>query len=280
MNDWMTAATIMTSLALAFGVLLALAYRFLKVEEDPRLDEVEEMLPGTNCGACGQPGCRAFAEKLVLTEVTPGQCTVSNPEAVESIAGYLGVEAGFVEKQVARLHCAGGEGSVRNLAEYRGIPSCRAAVLVNGGGRACQWGCLGLADCEVVCDFDAIHMSATHLPVVDADACTACGDCVEVCPLNLFTLEPLAQKLVVQCASPLRGEAARSVCTVACDACERCVLDAPPGVLEMVNGLPVIKRPDQTTMECTFRCPTGAIQWVEGNQFNFENKSLQRKSNG
>jgi len=268
MRELLTACAVMSGLTLVFGCVLALAYRFLKVEEDPRLEEVEEMLPGTNCGACGEPGCRAFAEKLVTSGTTPGRCTVSTADAVESIAKYLGVEAGYGEKRVARLHCAGGEGSVRNLADYQGIQSCRGAIVVNGGGRACHWGCLGLGDCEVVCEFDAIRMNEEHLPVVDVEACTACNDCVEVCPLNLFTLEPVSQKLIVQCASPLTGEPARQVCAVACDACGRCVLDAAPGTLEMVNGLPVIRQPDRTAQECTYRCPTGAIQWVEGNQFS------------
>ena len=280
MNEVLVAGSIMTGLALFFACLLALAYRFLKVEEDPRFEGVEEMLPGTNCGACGEPGCRGFAEKLVGRLLTPGRCTVSSPDQVERIASFLGVEAGFVEKRVARLHCAGGKGSVRNLAEYQGIQSCRAAVIVNGGNRACNWGCLGLADCEGACDFDAIRMNGEGLPVVDVDRCTACNDCVEACPLDLFTLEPVSQKLIVQCASPIAGEEAREICHVACDACGRCAMDAEPGVLEMVNGLPVIRKPGQTTMDCTFRCPTGAIQWVEKGQFDFALGHSEKSNHG
>lgn len=274
MTELLTAAVIMTGLALFFAVLLAVAYRYLRVEEDPRIEQVEAMLPGTNCGACGEPGCRALAEKLVGAKLAPGICTVSSPEGIENIAAFLGVGAGFVEKRVARLHCAGGEGLVRNLAEYRGVSSCRAAVLVNSGGRDCTWGCLGLGDCDVACTFDAIHMNEMGLPVVDVDKCTACNDCVEVCPLDLFTLVPLSQKLVVQCASPMVGEAARRMCAVACDACARCVQDAEPGVLEMLNGLPVIRRPEQTAINCTFRCPTGAIQWVRASQFQYSETEM------
>ncbi len=263
----LTAAIILSVLAIIFGTILAIAYRFLKVEEDPRIDTLEEMLPGTNCGACGTPGCRAFGESLLVGENIPAQCTVGSPEEIGSIAHFLGVDAGSVEKIVARLHCAGGEGFVHRLAEYKGIKSCRGAALVNSGGRACVWGCLGLGDCEVVCDFDAIRMNDEALPVVDVDKCTACNDCVEVCPLDLFTLEPLSQKLLVQCNTPQTGEAARIACAVACDACGRCVLDAPDGVLEMKNGLPVILEPDKTNINATFRCPTGAIQWLEGGQF-------------
>jgi Na+-translocating ferredoxin:NAD+ oxidoreductase subunit B len=261
------AGGIMLGVGLTFGIVLAVASRKLKVEEDPRIDDVEGMLPGSNCGACGQPGCRAFAECVVSGQVAPSACTVSSPEGIGDIAAYLGVDAGSREKRVARLHCAGGKSATRRLADYRGLPSCRAAFVVNGGGSACVWGCLGLADCEQACTFDAIRMNDEELPVVDVDKCTECGDCVDVCPLKLFTLEPLDQPVVVQCKSPLSGETAVQACAVACDACGRCALDAPRGAIEMKNGLPVIQDPARCDASCTFRCPTGAIQAVHGKQF-------------
>lgn len=261
------AGQLMAGLGICFGTVLAVAYRFLRVEEDPRIETVETMLPGNNCGACGQPGCHAFAEKLIEGAAQPANCTVSDPEGLTSIATFLGVEAGQVDKRIARLHCAGGKGFVGELARYRGITSCRGAVLVNGGGRTCVYGCLGLADCAHACDFSAIQMNAQGLPTVNPDTCTACGDCVEVCPLDLFHLEPLAQKLVVQCSSPLTGERATQGCAVACDGCSRCVADAGDGVLSMVNGLPQIQIAEATSPEATLRCPTGAIQWVEHQQF-------------
>jgi H+/Na+-translocating ferredoxin:NAD+ oxidoreductase subunit B len=262
-----TAGGIMFGVALTFGVILAIANKKLRVWEDPRIDDVEKLLPGSNCGACGQPGCRAFAEAAVVGRVQPSGCTVSNAEGIARIAAYLGVEAGTQNKRVARLHCAGGKSSVKRLAEYRGLPSCRAAYVVNGGGRACSWGCLGLADCERACSFDAIRMSDEELPVVDVDQCTACGDCVEACPLALFSIEPLANEIVVQCSSPLAGREATQVCAVACDACGRCALDAPRDAIVMKGGLPVIQDPASCDLKCTLRCPTGAITRVEGAQF-------------
>jgi Na+-translocating ferredoxin:NAD+ oxidoreductase RNF subunit RnfB len=265
-SEVLTSASIMLGITGFFGVVIAVAHRFLHVEEDPRIEQVTRMLPGTNCGACGQPGCQAFAEVLVSGDAAPGKCSVSTAGAIESIAGFLGVEAGFEEKHVARLHCAGGKSSVRTLADYHGLTSCRAAYLVNGGGRACGWGCLGLADCERACTFDAIRMNDEALPVVNVEGCTACGDCVDACPLDLFTLEPISTRAIVQCSCPLTGDLARSICRVACDACGRCAVDGPAGAIEMVDGLPVVREPSQTSEECTYRCPTGAIRWVEGEQ--------------
>jgi electron transport complex protein RnfB len=267
LSEIATAGGIMFGVALTFGVILAIANRKLRVYEDPRIDDVEKMLPGTNCGACGRPGCRAFAESVVTGALQPSGCSVSSADGIAAIADYLGVAAGERNKRVARLHCAGGKSSVRRLADYEGLPSCRAAFVVNGGGRACSWGCLGLADCERACTFDAISMNREALPVVDVDKCTACNDCVEACPLDLFTIEPLSNPIVVQCASPLAGAEATTVCSVACDACGRCALDAPRDAIVMKGGLPVIQAPERCDIKCTLRCPTGAIQEVTGAQF-------------
>lgn len=269
MTNVLLAALIMGGLGGFFGLVLAVANRFLKVEEDPRIDRVEGMLPGSNCGACGQPGCRAFAEALVTGHAQPGGCTVSSPDGVEAIATFLGVDAGEQVKRVARLHCAGGLGRARDMADYEGFESCRAAALVGAGGKKCSWGCLGLADCAVVCEFDAIRMNEDRLPVVNPDACTACGDCVDVCPRDLFDLMPIDQHLIVQCRAPLAAEEARAICAVACDACGRCAQDAPKGLIRMQNNLPVIDRESgiAETPDATVRCPTGAIRWVAGEQF-------------
>jgi Na+-translocating ferredoxin:NAD+ oxidoreductase RNF subunit RnfB len=187
MNSLLTAPAIMTGIGLFFGTVLAVAHRLLHVDEDPRIEATNDMLPGTNCGACGQPGCLPFAEKLVAGEVEPGQCTVSTDETIEMIAEFLEVDAGRAEKLVARLRCAGGHRQAHQIAEYRGFEGCRAAAVVSGGGKGCAWGCLGLADCERACTFDAIHMNANGLPQVDTVKCRACPDCMAACPRDRAT---------------------------------------------------------------------------------------------
>jgi ferredoxin len=172
-------------------------------------------------------------------------------------------------KRVARLHCAGGRAQARQIAEYEGHDTCRAAAIVSGGGKGCSWGCLGLADCERSCDFDAIRMNANGLPVVDFDKCTACGDCVEACPKDLFEILPVDQPLLVQCRIPLAGEEATALCSVACDACGRCAADSS-GLLKMIGNLPVLDplATAEPRPEATYRCPTGAIRWVPLGQFD------------
>ena len=253
---------------MVFGALIALAHSRFRVFEDPRIDAASELLPGTNCGACGSPGCRAFAEGLVAGEQQPANCTVMGPDGIEDIAQLLGVAAGETNRRLARLLCAGGQDVAVQAAEYRGFASCKAAASVAGGGKGCTWGCLGLADCELACDLDAIHMGYGQLPIVTPERCTACGDCVDACPKDLFVLMPVEHHLIVQCKSELEGEEAEGVCEVACNGCGKCALDAPEGLIDMVDGLAVIDytKHELENSDATKRCPTGAIAWVESAQ--------------
>jgi len=262
-------ASILGGVGLFFAVLIALTNKKFRVWEDPRIDVVASLLPGANCGACGQPGCRAFAEALVGATQSPAGCTVASPELREDIAAYLGVEVGQAAHRVARLLCAGGRDVALERADYRGLGTCKAAAAVAGGGKGCVWGCLGLADCAVVCDFDAIWMNDVDLPVVVPERCTACGDCVEACPRDLFVIMPMEHKLIVQCKSLLEGEAAERLCRVACNGCGKCVQDAAPRLIQITNGLAVVDYASNALASpaATVRCPTNAIVWVEGQQF-------------
>ena len=261
---FLTAVGAISALTIILATALVLANRRLYVYEDPRIDAVEEMLPHTNCGACGFPGCRPFAEALIQGKALPGKCTVSSDEGRAEIARFLGVDVGAEEKIVARLACAGGTNVARNHARYHGDQTCRSAARVAGGGKGCFWGCLGHGDCDDVCDFDAIEMNAHGLPVVDEDKCTACGDCVEVCPKDLFSLHKVSHRLWVACRSQEAGDEILEDCEVACTACGRCEMDAPRGLIRMKHNLPVVdySRQPQTRAPIE-RCPTGAIVWID-----------------
>ncbi|MFQ5510995.1 MAG: (Fe-S)-binding protein [Candidatus Krumholzibacteriia bacterium] len=267
--ETLSAIGFLLALASVLAVVLAIAHVRLRVFEDPRIDRVADMLPGSNCGACGFPGCRAFAEKTVAGEVQPSGCTVGGPETAAGVADYLGVEAGEIEETTARLLCAGGSDVAIQMVEYEGHRSCRSAAAVTGGGKGCRYGCLGFGDCEDVCDFDAIVMSSTGLPIVDVENCTSCGDCVKICPKNLFEILPVRQKLLVQCKSELEGDEMLDLCKVGCTACGKCVADAPAGLLKMKRNLPAVSGGllDLQTPDAIVRCPTGAIVWVEHGQF-------------
>jgi ferredoxin len=108
-------------------------------------------------------------------------------------------------------------------------------------------------------------MDTHELPVVDPDKCTACGDCVDICPRDLFSLHPVSHQLWVACKSLEKGEDAEAECEVLCTACGRCAQDAPDGLIIIENNLAVIdytknKLASPLAIE---RCPTGAIVWLK-----------------
>jgi len=258
-------AAFMGGLGGLLALMLAFASRRFAVWEDPRIDQVEAMLPKSNCGACGMAGCRNFAERATLGEIAPGLCTVSTPAQREAIAALLGVEAGIGEARVARLACAGGRHVAYQRARYEGAQSCRAANVLAGGGKGCAWGCLGLGDCVSACTFDAIALDANGLPVVDAAKCVACDDCVAICPKGLFSLHPVSHQLWVACNNRAEPDLAERDCEVACTACGKCVADAAPGLIRLQNNLAVVGYASNSLArrDAIERCPTGAIVWFD-----------------
>jgi Na+-translocating ferredoxin:NAD+ oxidoreductase RNF subunit RnfB len=260
------ASTFMAALGGLLALFLALASKRLYVFEDPRIEQVEEMLPHSNCGACGTAGCRNFAEQVVAGSIAPARCTVNPPQQNKSIASLLGIDLGNVEKRIARLACSGGNNVAKSSANYVGHSTCRSASVISGGGRSCVWGCLGLGDCSHVCDFGAIFMNRQGLPEVDPNKCTACGDCVDICPKQLFSLEPVSRQLWVACKNQADPSASENSCEVSCTACGRCVMDAAPGLIKLDRNLAVIDYSKNETADrrAIERCPTGAIVWLDG----------------
>ena len=248
---------------LLLSLILAQVHKLFFVAEDNRITSIEELLPHTNCGACGYPGCFAFAEALVKGQTVPSKCSVSPLTQLEKIASFLNVAVGNTEKLIARLACAGADHVARNRVYYDGMETCQAAAQVSGGAKACTWGCLGFGDCKTVCNFNAIKMSEHHLPVVNEQLCTACGDCVKICPKDLFSLQAISHRLWIACRNEEAGDQLLQYCEVACTACARCAMDAADELIVMHNNLPTInyQKPHNTQIPMQ-RCPTGAIVWL------------------
>ncbi len=268
MHNILLTSAFMGGLGVLLALFLAIASKRLYVFEDPRIDQVEELLPHSNCGACGTAGCRNFAEQAVAGKIEPARCSVNTPDQNKTIAALLGVAMGDVEKRVARLACAGGKHVAKMRATYSGLSSCRAASVAGGGGKSCAWGCLGLGDCADVCDFHAISMDSHGLPVVDLARCTACGDCVDICPKNLFSIQGVSHRLWMACRNESDPDTAEAACEVSCTACGRCVMDAADGLIHLERNLAVIDytKNDTANKAAIERCPTGAIVWLEGDR--------------
>ncbi|HQL83088.1 MAG TPA: RnfABCDGE type electron transport complex subunit B, partial [Spirochaetota bacterium] len=194
------AVALVTALALLFGLLLSVALRLLRVKKDPRVERVLEALPGANCGACGMPGCSAYATRIVEDKFAINLCPVGGDDVARKIADVMEVAyGGGMMPLTARVHCRGGRAETTNRFEYSGPRDCGAANGTMGGFKTCRYGCLGFGDCERACPFGAITMSANGLPVVNAGLCTGCGLCVAACPRAIISLTPRDNDIYVMC---------------------------------------------------------------------------------
>ncbi len=191
-----TAVIIMGGLGLVVGLGLAIASKVFYVYVDPKIEAIDDALPGANCGGCGYPGCSANAEAIVAGKSAPNSCVAAGPEVTEAIAAILGVSVEAREPDIARPGCTYGVSEAETKFLYDGVNDCRAAASLNGGMKVCSIGCLGLGTCARACPFDAITMGPAGLPVVDEKKCTGCGTCERICPKNIITLSSVTRRIL------------------------------------------------------------------------------------
>ncbi|MCM8795487.1 MAG: RnfABCDGE type electron transport complex subunit B, partial [Candidatus Omnitrophica bacterium] len=254
-------------LGLLFGIGLVLASKKLAVQVDTRLEKINALLPGANCGACGKAGCFGFAQAILSGEAKIDTCRVSSDQIKEEIAKVLGRKLTREVKKIAVLHCAGGS-KLKDKYIYDGIKECVAANLVLGGQKECFFGCLGFGDCQRVCPFGAIKMSKEDLPVVDENKCRGCNKCVETCPKKLFSLVPVAGlafackvRVYIACASHDLGKDTKAVCPVGCIGCGLCVKACKFEAIHIIDNLAVIDYNKCTSCsECVKVCPVKCIK--------------------
>lgn len=247
-------------MGLLFGGGLAFASKIFAIESDPRISQVRDALPGANCGGCGYPGCDAFAEAVVAGEAPIDGCPVGGADTAENVGNIMGKEISTSEKMIARVICNGTNTNAKEKYKYYGITDCRAASMVAGGSKECQYGCLGLGTCEKLCPFDAIHVNENGVAEVDEEKCTACGVCVEACPKDVIELVPANKEVRVLCNSNAKGKEVKSTCIVGCIGCQICVKACPFDAMEFKDNLAHINYDKCTNcMICAEKCPTNAI---------------------
>ena len=247
-------------LGVAFAALLASAFKRFAVQVNPKVEQVLALLPNANCGACGFAGCQGFAEGVVGLKAGVGGCLAGGPELAKKVAAILGTAVETREQEVAFVACQGGRSRTRDKFEYEGVVDCQAAAVLFGGAKACAWGCLGMGSCERACAFDAIHVNADGVALVDREKCTGCTKCVKSCPHELISMVVKSQQVLVACRNHDRGKRAKEVCDLSCTACKICEKNCPYDAIHVLDNLAVIDFAKCTQCNiCVEKCPQSTI---------------------
>ena len=260
MNAIITPILVLGCMGLIFGAILGFASIIFRVEKDPKVDEVRECLPGVNCGGCGFAGCDALADAIASGKAAVNACPVGGSVVAEKIGAIMGIKADASEKKTAFVMCNGDCDSATDKYKYYGVADCDLENGLNGGHKACSYGCLGDGNCVKACNFDAIHV-VNGVAVVDKEKCVACGACIKACPKHLIELVPYKSKVKVACSSKDMPKASKDNCSNACMGCKLCEKNCPFDAVHITDFLAKVDYSKcKQCGKCLEKCPTKAIQ--------------------
>ncbi len=166
----LAALVALVGLGILFGALLGFAAEKFKVEGDPIVEQLDELLPQTQCGQCGFPGCRPYAESIANGDAI-NKCPPGGQATINAIAKLLDVPAPDLDAE------HGEEADIRTVAYIR------------------EDECIGCTKCIQACPVDAILGAAKLMHTVIADECTGCDLCVEPCPVDCIDMLPVEETI-------------------------------------------------------------------------------------
>jgi electron transport complex protein RnfB len=164
-----TAVLVMAGIGLVLGAVLGWAQLRFKVEADPLVDKIDKILPQTQCGQCGFPGCRPYAEAIAKHEADINRCPPGGDNGIRQLAALLGVEPKPL-----------GEG----LA-----PKPKSVAVID------ESLCIGCTLCIQACPVDAIVGASKQMHVIVADLCTGCELCIAPCPVDCIHMEVIRENV-------------------------------------------------------------------------------------
>lgn len=250
---------IFAAIAVLLIICILLVSKFCKITVDETVEKVLSNLAGANCGGCGCSGCAGFAEKLCKGEAKLSDCHVTEAANKAIIAQTLGLPFTKTRPTVSVVHCGGGD-NARDAFVYIGAKDCSEAKKLNGGAKACKYGCFGDGNCASVCPQDTICVEHQRA-AVNPDFCISCGACMTACPNKLLDRIPQDAKVYIACSNHDKGKAVMDVCKVGCIACGKCAKTCPHGAITMVDNLPVIDYDKCVNCgKCAEACPRKTIK--------------------
>lgn len=164
------AVIVLTVLAILFGLLLGFAAVRFKVEGDPVVDQIDAILPQTQCGQCTYAGCRPYAEAIAKGEADINQCPPGGEAVIDQLADLLGVDP-------------------KPLNEEHGEHTEKTVVYID------EQECIGCTLCIQACPVDAILGAAKQMHTVIESECTGCDLCIEPCPVDCIHIKPVEETL-------------------------------------------------------------------------------------
>lgn len=255
------ATALVSAVGIVIGIFLGIAAKKLEVPVDEKEQEVRDLLPGNNCGACGFAGCDSLAQAIAKGEAPPNACPVANSGVRAEIAKVMGADVVEADKKVAFVKCAGTCDKTKVKYNYYGIQDCKKAAYAPGKGpKQCGYGCTGFGSCVKVCQFDAIHV-VDGVALVDKEKCTSCGLCIKECPNRLIELVPYETEHFVRCNSNDKGKDVKAGCDIGCIGCMMCVKVCEFDAIKVENNLAKIDYSKCTNCgKCAIKCPTKVIK--------------------
>jgi Na+-translocating ferredoxin:NAD+ oxidoreductase subunit B len=260
---WLQLAIVFVSAILAFfGTAFLSAAWKKRAKSEPEAKRLEAMLPGFDCGLCGMPDCRSYAQAIDAAGADPSLCRPGGPRLETRLRAAI-AERGDDTRSAAKravVRCSGTHAMAKADYSYDGRRNCRSAVEFYGGPKRCKDGCVGLGSCVAACPLGAINM-VSGVAVVNHDLCTGCGLCVNACPPGVIALLPREQAWFVACSSRREPESRGRDCPAACIACGECANHSIKGEFRVKRGM-ARENPDARSSgwaEIAEVCPTGAI---------------------
>ncbi|HHH35608.1 MAG TPA: electron transport complex subunit RsxB [Gammaproteobacteria bacterium] len=167
----LSAILALTLLALGFGLLLGFAAVRFKVEGDPLADKIDALLPQTQCGQCGYPGCRPYAEAIAKGEADINQCPPGGETTIVALADLL-------------------DRDPKPLNPENGAEKPKMVAVID------EQRCIGCTLCIQACPVDAILGAAKHMHTVIASECTGCELCLPPCPVDCIDMVPVGENIL------------------------------------------------------------------------------------